>query len=148
MTKFCFIGGVLAALCGCGSPASSDSHETAQRQEYVKERHENGRKKTVHLHAHGDSLNRIERQFHDNGALLSEGEVVNNKRQGEWRSYHPDGQLWSMHFYDEGRQEGLYRVYYSNGVPRIHGQYREGKEVGEWLFFTETGDTARVKQFN
>ncbi len=130
----------------CGD--SNGAQSSDEPVEHVIETHKDGSPKLVHVYAGTDSLNREERSFHESGTLMTQGEVVNGERHGEWRAFHPDGRPWSLHYYDNGQQGGPYRVYYHTGVMRIRGQYEAGNQIGEWVFFTEEGDTAKVMNFD
>lgn len=136
---------VATLLTSCGDAAPKASTEPV---EHVIETHKDGSPKLIYIYADTDSLNREERGFHESGTVMTQGEVVNGERHGEWRAFHPDGTPWSLHYYDNGQQGGPYRVYYHTGVVRIRGQYEAGNQIGEWVFFTETGDTAKVLNFD
>lgn len=138
----CF--GLPAGWTACGNATDAASENTT---EHVRERYDDGKRKTLWVYAGTDSLNRTEQSLHPNGKVMTEGNMINGMRHGEWVSYHPDGTLWSRHLYNNGKQGGPYRVYYHTGAPRIMGQYIDGRETGEWIFFTEQGDTARVVNF-
>jgi antitoxin component YwqK of YwqJK toxin-antitoxin module len=53
-----------------------------------------------------------------------------------------------LHHYSNGLQQGEYRVFYPDGTPRIEGRYINDNKSGEWIFFTEAGDTAKVVVFD
>lgn len=136
---------LLTIMLACNGPAENENTEPV---EHVIETHKDGTPKLVYIYAETDSTNRVERSFHETGTLMTQGEVVNGERHGEWRAFHPDGTPWSLHYYDNGKQGGPYRVYYHTGAIRIRGQYEGGDQIGEWVFFTETGDTAKVLNFD
>lgn len=140
---------IVLLASNCTTPAENTEATSADTlRDHVVETHPNGSKKTVYRYAGADSLNREEITFHENGEVMSVGKLLDGQRHGEWKSFHPGGQTWSSHFYNKGLQEGLYRVYWHTGLPRIHGHYKDGLKSGEWVFFTEKGDTARVLQFD
>lgn len=144
-----FMGGCVLLALGCGSPATTPEANTPQKSspDRIVATHENGKPKQVYRYAGNDSLNRVELAYHPDGALLSQGRVADGRRDGEWKSFHANGQLWSVHNYTNGQQQGEYRVYYPDGTPRIEGQYLNDDKTGTWIFFTETGDTAKVVDF-
>lgn len=141
---------VLSLLANQCSMPSDDSEASEGRtpSEHLVATHPNGNKKTVYRYVGVDSLNREEITYHENGEVMTRGSMLDGQRHGEWKSFHPGGQTWSSHYYNKGVQEGLYRVYWHTGLPRIHGHYKDGLKSGEWVFFTEKGDTARVLQFD
>ena len=144
-----FFGGWMTLAVAC-APAASPNEEAkpAASPDRIVATHENGNPKQVYRYTGKDSLNRFEIAYHPEGQLLSEGQVINGQRDGEWRSYHVNGQLWSLHHYSNGLQQGEYRVFYPDGTPRIEGRYINDNKSGEWIFFTEAGDTAKVVVFD
>ncbi|MFM1933106.1 MAG: hypothetical protein RL226_2409 [Bacteroidota bacterium] len=117
-------------------------------ESHVRETYPSGVKRVEYIFAATDSMNRIEKTYHPNGALLSEGRIEEGERVGEWKSFFPDSTLWSRHFYVDGSQDGDYIVNFENGKPRIVGQFDMGHEVGTWYFLTAEGDTAQVRQMD
>lgn len=150
MLRFQFvIYSVLLFALSCTNKEGEERSDTeATLSEHIVEHHENGQPKKSFRYAGSDSLNREEVEFHETGEVMTVGKLIAGERHGEWKSFHPGGQPWSVHYYKQGKQEGLYRVWWHTGIPRIHGQFKEGVKIGEWLFFTETGDTARVINYD
>jgi hypothetical protein len=41
---------------------------------------------------------------------------------------------------DEGVPHGRWVAWHPSGAPSVEGQMRDGERVGEWRFYSETGD--------
>ena len=63
--------------------------------------------------------------FHDNGNIMHQGDYVNGKSDGAWKSYNEDGVLTATGNYSEGKKSGKWifvannqtkEVLYSNNI--------------------------------
>lgn len=68
-----------------------------------------------------------------------EGNLKNNLRDGQWRSYFIDGKVNSEGFYVQGKENGTYKVYRETGKPYYVGHYNMGICDGEWRFYDVNG---------
>lgn len=69
-----------------------------------------------------------------------EGDVKNNLRNGDWKSYFENGNVQSEVNFVNGKENGKYAVYYENGKLFIEGHFDMGNCIGEWSFYGENGD--------
>lgn len=80
-----------------------------------------------------------EKWYHENGVLQLEGKIVDNKREGEFRSYFPNGELMSVGSFVNGKREGKGKIYYDNGQIYIEDEYCNDKPCGTWKKYDENG---------
>lgn len=79
------------------------------------------------------------REQYDSGQLKIEGKMVNDQRQGLWKSYYPDGKKWSETTFDKGVKSGNTTTYFENGMMRYNGQYKNDQKVGVWNLYNPDG---------
>ncbi len=66
----------------------------------------------------------------DKKVLVEEGTIVNEKKEGEWKTYYPNGILQKKEHFEKGRQTGSLSVYYLDGTLMEHREHyynRNGK---------------------
>ena len=76
-----------------------------------------------------------------------QGDYLNNKRSGTWKSWYEAGTLWSEGSFENGKREGSGIVYHPNGQKHIEGAYAEGKRTGVWRSWDETGELISEQTF-
>lgn len=81
----------------------------------------------------------FEKDFYDTGALMMEGPMLNNQREGEWKAYFPDGKLQSTGVFVGGVSTGKKLIYHENGQLWMDGWYSNDRKCGEWIFYDELG---------
>lgn len=86
-------------------------------------------------------------EYYSNGNVLMEGNIKNNQRVGEWKSFHQDGELWSIGYYEEGKRVGKSEVFFENGQKRIEGNYESGNRIGKWIFYNMDGEKVKEVDF-
>ncbi len=104
---------------------------------------DNGKPKIVRFFREDNSGQKIlvrEKQYYPEGALSMQGDYLNNKRAGTWKSWFEDGTLWSEGSFENGKREGPGIVYHPNGQKHIEGAYAEGKRTGVWRSWDENGE--------
>lgn len=75
---------------------------------------------------------------HANGALSSEGYLVEGEPEGWWRSYDAQGRLSSEGFRENHRLSGLW-TFYENGVKKSEILYRQDLKQGAAVHYTPGG---------
>jgi len=62
-------------------------------------------------------------QYHQNGALASEGNSVDGVEHGPWRDYQENGQLAAEGQYEHGQENGKWRYWNRDGSQSLgnHG---------------------------
>lgn len=76
---------------------------------------------------------------YDANSTVEEGEYINNKKEGTWKTYWPSGKLKSTITYKGNRPNGSYQVYYRNGQLEEEGIWKLNKNIGEFRRFHENG---------
>ena len=87
----------------------------------------------------GTPVASYEKEYYDDGNLLKEGPVVNNKRHGYWKTYYRSGKIWNEGTFYEGTLTDTVKGYYTDGQLKYRGIYKNGSKTGVWLFFDENG---------
>ena len=96
----------------------------------------------------GVEKNIYEKEYYEDGNLLKEGPLKDDKRDGMWKSYYRDGgTLWSEGEFTDGMREGITKSYHPNGQVRYAGSFTNGKKFGEWRFYDENGELLEIKYF-
>lgn len=93
-----------------------------------------------------DSIWIAEKWYHENGALMLEGAVVDNMREGEYRGYYPTGELMSVGTFEKGKRQGKGVIYFENGNINTINYYCDGKPCGIWEYFDEDGNFVDVRE--
>lgn len=88
-----------------------------------------------------------EKEYYEDGNLLKEGPIVNNKRHGYWKTYYRSGKIWSESMFYEGTLDDTIKGYYTNGNLKYRGIYNNGQKTGVWLFFDENGKLTENKVY-
>ena len=69
----------------------------------------------------------------------SEGQIVNDLRQGQWNTFDSTGHLISTATYVNGKLNGDYIEYSSyTAQPIVEGQYINNQKVGKWFYYNST----------
>lgn len=82
--------------------------------------------------AHATTFNRY-------GKKSSEGNYINEKREGLWQFYNDDEVLIAEEFYENGIASGTWKNYYRNGALLEETNYKNGKKEGSWKQFFDDG---------
>lgn len=78
--------------------------------------------------------------FHGrSGRLLSKGEYVDGKREGEWKWYYEDGTLKEVSRFKNGNREGESEQYFPNGLPSFKASYKNGSLDGNYTAYDISG---------
>ena len=68
-----------------------------------------------------------------------EGEIVNNKKQGEWKVYYQNGNLKTIENFKNDTLNGSYISYHSNGKIRSRSVYKMGIQVDSVFMYHSNG---------
>lgn len=127
---FCFVSLAISLFL-----ASCANHRLTEK---VINTYDNGQPAKVYYY-NGEGLWVREADFYDDGALMMEGPIVNDLREGDWISYFRDGKVQSTGVYKDGLRVGLSKVYHENGHLWMDGHYTNDHKCGEWVFYDEQG---------
>jgi antitoxin component YwqK of YwqJK toxin-antitoxin module len=106
--------------------------------------YDNGQPETVQL-VDRKGVSQHEIRYYKDGTMLMEGDVKDDKWDGEWKAYFPDGKLQSIGYFKDGLRVGESKVYHSNGNLFKEGYYTNGKRTGKWTTYDEQGYVAGVE---
>ncbi len=79
---------------------------------------------------------------------ISEGNYVDGKKEGIWRSYYTDGSLKSEITYVHGKKYGLAKTYFENGNIAEEGVWLEDKWVNKYKAYYRNGKLSYVWNYN
>jgi len=68
-------------------------------------------------------------------------------QQGHWKYFFEDGALRSEGDYLDGKREGEWVFYYHDGRVQQRGSYRKDKPVGEWKWMYHSGNILREENY-
>ncbi len=63
------------------------------------------------------------------------------------RDFYPEGALKSEVEIKDGKRQGRYREYYEDGKLKVRGKYSKNQPKGTWKYYTEDGDVERKEKF-
>lgn len=118
---------------------------TSLREEVVST-FENGQPAVVHCYDRQGQLV-LEKDYYENGALMMEGAMANDLRNGDWTSYFPDGIVQSTGTFKDGVRVGPSKVFHENGQLWMEGNYIDDHKCGEWVFYDEQGYEIERRSF-
>lgn len=79
--------------------------------------------------------------FNRYGKKNSEGNYLNEKREGLWKFYNDEEVLISEEFYQNGIASGTWKNYYQNGALLEEINYKNGIKHGPWKQYFHDGPT-------
>ena len=73
--------------------------------------------------------------YYDNGQLYYSCQVIDGKKEGEYKEYHKSGNIKLQATYKDDEFEGLATWWYDNGYKDMCGTISHGKKNGKWEYF-------------
>lgn len=128
---------VLAFVFLLSCAQKEDKKKTVYGEEIVLERYEDSTKMIVIRYNTEDTTFAFKSYFYKNGQRYMEGELHNEKRNGEWMAWDELGHLLTIGHYEDGLSQGLKTVYFTNGVKRYEGEMLQNDRVGVWRFWNQ-----------
>ncbi len=95
----------------------------------------------------GDTVAYFQREYYEDGILLKEGPIKNEKTDGLWKSYRKDGILWSEGEFAQGIRNGISNTYYPNGSKYYEGFFTNNAKDSVWRFWREDGSFIKEIDF-
>lgn len=68
-------------------------------------------------------------------SLKLEFDVVNGKKEGNFRAYYPNGKLLMSGLMKNNHNVGEWKYYYDNGAIESSGYFEDDKPEGRWLWY-------------
>ena len=87
------------------------------------------------------------KSYFENGKLKSEGNRHNNKPDGLWKFYNENGKIASELIYDLGLKNGIQRYYFSDGKLKQEEELKDGIRQGWVKDFGENGQLINMVPF-
>ena len=82
--------------------------------------------------------------FTQKGKAISEGKMVDRKREGKWVYYHQQSDSIMMsEVYKNDKLNGLQKTYFPNGSLAEKTEYLKGEKHGESFIYTEKGQITK-----
>ena len=91
----------------------------------------------------GQQVAVYEKEYYEDGNILKEGPIENNKRNGKWKIYYRSGQVRNIVNYDNGVLNDTIIGYNENGSLKFRGIFKDGQKTGTWLIYDENGNFLR-----
>ena len=87
-------------------------------------------------------------EYYPSKKVKTQGQLVGNKKTGEWISYYENGEVQSIKTYNAGELDGYQKMDYSQ-VLYMEGYSKQGQRVGTWKsYFKENNQLKYVKHFD
>ena len=83
--------------------------------------------------------NGVEKNFYDNGDLLSEVNIVAGKREGWRKTYFGNGQEPQETFFVNDKPQGIEKYFYPDGTLRLVARWKDGQLNGAVENYDENG---------
>jgi len=77
--------------------------------------------------------------YYENGQKSSEGQYLNDKREGVWCTWYENGQKKSEGKYIADNYEGMWEYWHENGQKRSEGKYLKDEKDGLWQYWYSGG---------
>jgi len=140
---------VLFVISACDSGNGKIKKVKVNSDEEVLESFANGSPRIVRIFKEKDGKSdfEYEKEYYEDGNLLKEGAIVDNAKNGVWKSYYRDGTLWSEGEFVKGKREGVTKSYYPNGKLKYEGAFTQGEKSGQWNFYNEDGSFDKMATF-
>jgi antitoxin component YwqK of YwqJK toxin-antitoxin module len=76
-------------------------------------------------------LHGTQKSYYESGQILSEGEIINEQREGKWSWYHANGMLSSTVNYTNNYKEGIQTMWSLSGEKTKEETYNKGVLINE-----------------
>lgn len=74
---------------------------------------------------------------------LSDGQMVDGKKEGYWITYYANGNKKSEGAYKNGQKEGKWTLYHQNGNKQSEATFRNGLYEGHYVSYHKNGNKFR-----
>ena len=79
------------------------------------------------------------KSYYPGGKLLMSGEMKNNRNEGEWKYFYDNGQIESFGLFKDDRADGKWVWYYPDGTLKQSGYFTAGQRDSIWKTYDTTG---------
>jgi len=95
----------------------------------------------------GEKIPVFEKEYYEDGNILKEGPISENKKNGAWKAYYRNGNLWNEGAYVLGVRNDSIKGYYTDGTIKYKGVFDMGEKTGTWLEYNEQGELVDNKVY-
>jgi antitoxin component YwqK of YwqJK toxin-antitoxin module len=81
----------------------------------------------------------IVNSYYPSGKIESTGNMVNGKKQGEWKWFFENGKISLQGKYFTDKEEGEWIWFHTNGIPFAIGYFVDGTPLGNWKRYNKYG---------
>jgi antitoxin component YwqK of YwqJK toxin-antitoxin module len=81
----------------------------------------------------------IVNSYYPSGKIESTGNMVNGKKQGEWKWFFENGKISLQGKYFTDKEEGEWVWFHTNGIPFAIGYFVDGTPLGNWKRYNKFG---------
>jgi antitoxin component YwqK of YwqJK toxin-antitoxin module len=74
---------------------------------------------------------------------LTEGQIIDGKKEGYWVTYYANGNKRSEGAYKNGQKEGKWLQYHQNGNKQSESSFQDGKYEGYYVSYHKNGEKFR-----
>ncbi|MGY5353516.1 toxin-antitoxin system YwqK family antitoxin [Wenyingzhuangia sp. IMCC45467] len=74
-----------------------------------------------------------------NNKIIEKGTLINDVKEGEWKTYSRKGKLIRKINYTNGVLNGKVELFNVKGKPKLIGEFKNGGKVNSWTYFTRKG---------
>ena len=92
--------------------------------------------------------NGIYREWNGNGVVTTEGEYLNDKMHGYWKTHDDEEGIYNEGNYDKGIITGIWLERYENGQIRRQSSYRNGKWEGTFITYDREGNITSMAEYD
>ncbi|MFT5864242.1 MAG: antitoxin component YwqK of YwqJK toxin-antitoxin module [Flavobacteriales bacterium] len=87
------------------------------------------------------------KQFNEQGNMISEGWMMGNMKVKYWKFYHSNGNIASKGHFTANDRSGYWYFYDRDGNVQKEGHYRKGTTENWWIFYDLARQEKRKIQF-
>jgi antitoxin component YwqK of YwqJK toxin-antitoxin module len=85
--------------------------------------------------------------YFENGQLEMAGQIKENLNQGKWTYYYQSGQVESEGTFKDDLPDGKWKWFYENGNLKEEGIFVKGDREGRWVLYEADGKIKEEKMF-
>lgn len=119
-----------------------------QLEEVIEESYPDGNPKLVKYYTKKDRSLVKETTYYPNQQKQSEGEIKDEKMDGQWSFWFQNGQIWTTAQYKENIKQGKQTVWHDNGQKYYEGLFKDNERVGIWKFWDSSGVLSKTIDYD
>ncbi len=89
----------------------------------------------------------VYREFHENGAVKLEIELIDGIKDGKVNLYFEDGKIHEVYSYKQNLMDGLWLTYNTENIKTAEANYLNDKKDGTWKIWDDNGNLLYLMQY-